>query len=124
MAWATVADVKGIIDTVEADAKIITNLSIAQRQIEARVGVQTGVIPDSLSIAHLFLTVVLFLRAMQISGELSYYSKMADTQTYNMIEPEIAQFTKMYNDAMRDYSSGNVSIGVAYVLAKSTPEDA
>lgn len=122
MAWAAVADVKAIIDTVEADAKIQSNLDIAKKQIEVQVGTQTGVIPDSLFIAHLYLTVVLFLRSQQYSGELAYFSKMADTQTYNQIEEGILQFTKMYQDAIRTYKNKSTSIGAAYIIVHNNVE--
>lgn len=122
MTWAQVTDLRGIIDTVEADAKLEVQLDIAKRQIEAKVGVQTGVLPDSLFLAHLYLTAVILLRFMQSSGELSYFSKMADTQTYNQIEPMIEQYTAMYQKEIKSFGMRSTSIQIPYLIA-TLPED-
>lgn len=122
MTWAQVTDLRGIIDTVEADAKLEVQLDIAKRQIEAKVGVQTGVMPDSLFLAHLYLTAVILLRFMQSSGELSYFSKMADTQTYNQIEPMIEQYTAMYQKEIKSFGMRSTSIQIPYLIA-TLPED-
>lgn len=116
MTWAEVADLRGIIDTVEADAKLQVQLDIAQKQIESIVGRQTGIMPDSLFLAHLYLSAVLLLRFMQSSGELAYFNKMADTQTYNQIEPMIEQYTMMYEKQIKSY--GLKTIAVPYMIAK------
>lgn len=120
MTWAEISDIRGIIDTVEADAKLQVQLDIAQKQIESKVGSQTGIMPDSLFLAHLYLTAVLLLRFMQSSGELAYFNKMADTQTYNQIEPMIEQYTKMYEREIKSF--GLKSIAVPYMIARYKDE--
>jgi hypothetical protein len=117
MAWATVADLRSLVRTVESDEQVASILNTAQNDIEGTVGEQTGVVSASLSRAHLYLSAVFLLRFMQTNGEMAYYNKVGPDQTYNQIEPAIADFENRYRKAMRQ-----VSTGALYAIVKSTGE--
>lgn len=109
MGWATIADVRSLVRTVEADAQVQSILNVAQRDIVSSVSTITGDVPASLSLAHMYLSAANLLRFMQTNGEMAYFNKMADTQTYNQIEPAIAHFMKLYETAIRKYKVSTLS---------------
>lgn len=113
MAWATVTDVRSLVRTVESDVQVESIIYTAQKDIEGTVGEQTGVLSASLSKAHLYLSIVFLLRYMQTNGELAYYNKVGPDQTYNQIEPAIADYEDRYRKAMR-----KVSTGALYTIVK------
>lgn len=125
MGWATIADVRSLVRTVEADAQIQSILNVAQKDIVASTGISTGDVPISLSLAHTYLSAATLLRFMQTNGEMAYYNKMADTQTYNQIEPAIAHFMKLYETAIRKYKVNNLSVASGlYQIIHNTTEGA
>ena len=125
MGWATVAEVRALVRTVENDAQVESILSISRKEITAVTGTITGEIPVILSLAHLYLSAAQLLRFMQSNGEMAYFNKMADTQTYNQIEPAIEHFMKLYHDAMRKYrvNSMSSSAGGFYQIIHNRTED-
>jgi hypothetical protein len=109
MAWATVTEVRSLVYTVISDADIQAILDIAQKQIEGKAGTVVGVVPPKLSLAHLFFSTATLLRKMQTNGEMAYYNKVGPNQTYNEIEPDIAHYMGLYNEAMRGYGTSKLT---------------
>lgn len=125
MGWATVADVRSLIRTVETDPQIQSILDIAQKDITASVGTITGDAPPSLSLAHMYLAAANLLRFMQTNGEMAYYNKMGPDQTYNQIEPAIEHYMRLYETAIRKYKVSNLTAAYGmYQVIHNTTEDA
>lgn len=116
MPWASVATIRSMVYTVEEDSKIESILSEAQGEIESIVGTQTATVPPNLGIAHKYLAAATLMDYMITSGELAYFNKMADTQTYNKVQETIERHMSKYEMHMRKYGVNNATGSLYHVV--------